>query len=93
MKIYISGPMTGYDDFNRKEFNKAALQIDIKGDTPINPAILPDSLTQAEYMDICLAMLRAADAIYMLNGFEESKGAMCELAYAEKLGLKVMEQE
>ncbi len=36
---------------------------------------------------------RAADAIYMLNGFEESKGAMCELAYAEKLGLKVMEQE
>ena len=93
MKIYIAGPMTGYEDYNRAEFNKAAAQMFIyNGDIMLNPAILPDGLSQREYMDICFAMIRAADAIYLLKGYEESKGAMAELAYAEKLGLEIREQ-
>ena len=41
-------------------------------------------------MDICLAMVRSADAIYLLNQWEESVGARAEHALAEKLGLTVI---
>ncbi len=91
-KIYIAGPMTGYENFNRESFNSAAECCINNNATPLNPAILPDGLTQGQYMDICFAMIRASDAIYLLKGYEESKGAMAELAYAEKLELDIIEQ-
>lgn len=92
-KIYIAGPMTGYENFNRQSFNDAEARLYIYDKaTVLNPATLPDGLTQGQYMDICLAMIRAADAIYLLKGYEESKGAMAELAYAEKLELEIIEQ-
>lgn len=91
-KIYIAGPMTGYENFNRDSFHSAADCCAKNKDIALNPAILPDGLTQAQYMDICFAMIRAADAIYLLKGYEESKGAMAELAYAEKLELDVIKQ-
>lgn len=91
--VYISGPMTGYEDFNRAAFNSAEKFIKGWGVYNVmNPAILPDGLTQAQYMDICLSMLRCCDQIYMLNGYQKSDGALCELAYAKKLGLKVVYQ-
>lgn len=91
-KIYIAGPMTGYENFNRDMFNSAADACLKNGAIPLNPATLPGGLEQNEYMDICFAMLRAATAIYMLKGFEKSKGAMAELAYAEKLGIDIVYQ-
>ncbi|WP_031524449.1 DUF4406 domain-containing protein [Siccibacter colletis] len=90
MKIYIAGPMSGIQDFNRFEFNLAAARHHRNGHVALNPAILPDGLSQAEYMDICLAMLRCADVIYLLSGWEESPGARAEKALAEKLELKVI---
>lgn len=92
-KVYIAGPMTGCDDFNRQAFNDAEARLYICDKlTVLNPEKLPDGLTQGQYMDICFAMIRAADAIYLLNGFEKSKGALAELAYAEKLGLEIIKQ-
>lgn len=91
-KVYVAGPMTGYENYNRQSFNDAAVRLHVKGHTALNPATLPDGLTQSQYMDICFAMIRAADAIYLLKGYEESKGAMAELAYAEKLELEIMEE-
>lgn len=44
-------------------------------------------------MDICLAMLRCADVIYLLKGWESSPGARAEKALAEKLELQVIYQE
>jgi len=41
-------------------------------------------------MAICLPMVMASGYIYMLSGYKESKGAMAELALAEKLGLQVI---
>lgn len=92
-KVYVAGPMTGYEDFNRQAFNDAAARLYIYDkSTALNPATLPDGLTQAQYMDICFAMIRAADAIYLLKGYEKSKGALAELAYAEKLELEIIKQ-
>lgn len=67
LKIYIAGPMTGYPDYNRAAFNAKASELMSEGHIVLNPAVLPGGLCQSEYMDICLAMVRSADAIYLLN--------------------------
>lgn len=93
MKIYIAGPMSGLVEFNRQAFMFTAAKLAGRGHVALNPAILPDGLSQAEYMDICLAMLRCADAIYMLEGWEHSAGARAENALAEKLEMEIIFQE
>ena len=93
MRIYIAGLMTGYENFNREAFHKAAEALKREGHTVLNPAVLPDGLTQPHYMDICMAMLRCVDAVYMLKGWQQSAGARTELALTEKLGHAVIFQE
>ena len=93
VRIYIAGPMTGYENFNREAFHRAEDALKREGHTVLNPAVLPDGLTQPHYMDICMAMLRCGDAVYMLKGWQQSAGARAELALAEKLGHAVIFQE
>ncbi|MBB6116058.1 hypothetical protein F4826_002982 [Rahnella inusitata] len=94
MKIYIAGPMTGLPHFNRPAFNQAALNLSFDKHVPLNPAILPDGLTEADYMAVGITMLQRADAIYLLTGwqFSAGAGARAEHALALKLGLEVIEQ-
>lgn len=87
--IYIAGPMTGYKDHNRTAFSMAAMKLKSAGYTALNPAILPDGLSQQQYMSICISMLMCADAIYLLDGWEESAGARAEYAMARKLNMPV----
>ncbi|AIJ07342.1 DUF4406 domain-containing protein [Edwardsiella anguillarum] len=92
MKIYIAGPMSGIPKFNRPAFHFEALRLSTLGHVVLNPATLPDGLSQPEYMDICLAMLRCADAIFMLPGWQNSAGAKAEFALAKKLNLEIIHQ-
>lgn len=92
MITYIAGPMSGLPDFNRAAFHEAAAKLAERGRTVLNPAALPDGLSERAYMDIGIAMLRSADAIYLLDGWEQSAGARAEAALAEKLGLRICYQ-
>ncbi|WP_238158656.1 DUF4406 domain-containing protein [Trabulsiella odontotermitis] len=85
--IFISGPMTGYEDYNRAAFNAAAKELVNQGYTVLNAAVLPDGLEHEQYMQICLAMLQQADAIYILAGWENSVGARREVEHASALGI------
>ncbi|WP_299996893.1 DUF4406 domain-containing protein [uncultured Cedecea sp.] len=89
MKIYIAGPMSGLPDCNRTAFQMVHVELRQQGHAVLSPAVLPNGLEQHEYMDICLAMLRCADCIFMLVGWEDSLGARAEHALAEKLGLQI----
>ncbi|WP_417669474.1 DUF4406 domain-containing protein [Pseudoalteromonas tetraodonis] len=89
-KIYIAGPMTGLPNFNREAFNTMAEVILRNGNIPLNPATLPAGLEQNEYMDICFAMVRAAEQVVFLSGWGESEGAQAEYAYSKKLGLELL---
>lgn len=84
--IFISGAMSGLPNYNSEAFYKAANDLAEKGYIVLNPAILPHDLADNKYMPIDMAMIEAADALFMLDGFEKSRGAMAELAYGIRQG-------
>lgn len=92
MKVYISGKVTGTTDYLAR-FGEAEARLTRKGYTVINPIAvtqhLPKDTTWQGYMAVALAMLLQADAIYMLSGWEKSRGADIERAVADALGLLV----
>ena len=92
MKIYIAGKITGLDNY-KELFNKAENELLAKGYKVMNPSILPEGFTWSEYMGICFKMIDICDEVYMLNNWEDSKGAKAENLYATGLGKKISYQE
>ncbi|WP_153448747.1 DUF4406 domain-containing protein [Vibrio algicola] len=89
-KIYIAGPMSGIPEFNKPAFISKASELEQEGYIVLNPAILPNGMTWEEYMYICIPMVSVADEIYMLKGWEESKGASIEHREALSMGKSVI---
>lgn len=85
MKIYIAGKIAG-DKRYRAKFREATKALETAGHVVLNPATLPDGLEQADYMRICLAMLDTADLAVFLPDYQESKGAMVEWGYCQRIG-------
>jgi hypothetical protein len=93
MIAYISGPITGNDNY-KAQFAAAQAQLEAKGWTVINPAELDAAIPlgimeHREYIQIDLALLRKADCLVLLDGWEESSGANTELAQALTTGIYV----
>lgn len=99
MKVYISGKITGDPNY-KKNFKKAVHKIIEKGKEMFetteeiqmfNPATisLPDNATWEDYMKYDLKILIDCDAVYMLKGWHESKGANLEFKIAQKMGKKI----
>lgn len=94
MRIYISGPITNAPDY-KERFSKAEQKL--KAMHPdagiINPAVLSElPLAYDEYMDLDLRLLDMCGAVYMLDGWEKSKGACIEYGYAIAKDLIVLEE-
>lgn len=92
MIVYIAGPMAGMEDKNREAFRAAEEYLRLKGHTVLNPAVLPDGLPASAYMPMCLSMVQAADAVYLLKGWGRSHGAGIEYTYALYQGKKILKQ-
>ena len=89
---YLSGPMTGLPDFNRPAFHAAAATLRAQGHVVINPAEVdlgPDA-TWVDYMRVHLAEIaRRVTQVFVLPGWESSRGAQLEVHVARALGLPV----
>lgn len=92
MKIYISGKITGTTDYIQR-FERAEKALS-KYYTVINPAKvnaqLPKETVWEEYMKMSMCMLEMCNAIYMLKGWEDSKGARLEYKYAVENNYKII---
>lgn len=92
-KVYISGAIAHYDlDERRAAFDHAARYLSIKGYEPINP--FENGISQEahwkEHMRVDIGLLLTCDYIYMLRGWELSKGAKLELGVARSCGIQVL---
>jgi len=95
MKVYISGPMTGIENFNRPAFFTAADELRAAGHEPLNPAEI-DLGTDAdwhEYIRLDIRALTHADAIYLLDGWENSRGATLEKQLADAMQIPVFRKD
>lgn len=90
MKVYISGPMTGYEAFNSDAFNVAEKQLASLGHEVLNPARHPVCDTWADYLRLDLIDVVTADALAVLPGWEASRGARLEVHVAHALGMTVL---
>ena len=79
-KIYIAGKITG-DAGYREKFAAAEQKLTREGFIVLSPAVLPEGMTNAEYMRICFAMIEVADKVAFLDDFLESQGARLEWDY------------
>jgi hypothetical protein len=92
MKVYLAGPITGIEDYNRSVFEMYAKQLRSVGHVVFDPTQITDpNNTYRDFMRIDLDWIcRHAEAIAMLPRWEESKGAQAEWALAKALGLYFM---
>ena len=90
-KIYISGPITGDPDYVA-HFKQHREKLENKGFQVLDPTVWTREnlkLSYEEYMALDLAMLEVCDAIYMMPGWANSRGALRELDRATELKLKI----
>lgn len=92
--IYICGPMTDIPDWNFPAFNSAAEDLRADGWEVINPADIPGDQTDwTQCMKNDIKHLLDCGAVYMLMGWENSKGASLEHHIASELGLELYYEE
>ena len=90
MIIYISGPMSKLPNYNRAAFFAAEARLVADGHIVLNPAYNPTGLTHDQYIHIAKAMIDVADAIYLLRGWKDSRGAIEEIAHAQPQHMKYL---
>lgn len=89
--VYISGPMSGYVDYNFPAFFAAAELLQAQGHEVVNPADhgLIEGAGWDDYMRYNLARMMRCEVIALLPGWSRSRGAQQEKQIAEALGLTV----
>lgn len=89
--IYLSGPMTGIDDHNFPAFREAACRLRNQGYVVLSPAELGmiDGGLWSHYLKRDLKWLLRCEAVAVLPGWQNSKGANLEVYLARKLDMPV----
>lgn len=91
MKIYVAGPMTGYPGLNFDNFHRVTAKLRDEGHEVINPAeVNPDLNAEwVECMAVDIQLVAQCDAIWLLQGWEISPGAIMEWLTAKRLALDI----
>ncbi|HFJ2098233.1 TPA: DUF4406 domain-containing protein [Salmonella enterica] len=82
--VFICGPMTGYENYNRDAFLRKERELINCDAVVLNPARLPDGLEHEQYLTITRGMIQVSDSVCLLPGWEKSDGARQEVIYALK---------
>lgn len=88
-RLYVAGPMTGYEDYNYPAFRAAAEQLQSVGYETENPADNDDGAEHSYewYLRAGFAQVLRCDGVALLDGWEHSKGAWHEVTLAKALNM------
>ncbi len=96
MKIYVAGKITGEErSAVEKKFQAAKELLVNKGHSVFIPTVLPDykDVSHEDYLYICYSMIDVCDAVYMLDNWQNSKGARMELQHAADFDKQIIYQD
>lgn len=101
--VYIAGPMTGKPNYNFQAFNDAESYLSNTYSCRVcNPAnfgalVLRHAghteIANELAADITMQALELCTKLYLLNGWEESKGAVREVDYAIRNNMQIIKQD
>ncbi len=98
--VYVAGPMTGVEAFNRPTFHATTRAIRSQGYEVVNPAefdeadpIPPGGRAWDEYIRRDLAALLGCNTVAVLPGWRKSRGAALEVHVARALGMAVVDAD
>lgn len=92
-RLYIAGPMTGLPERNFHAFAEAARLLRADGFNVLSPHEIPNAhrMIYEDCMRACIKLLLRADFVYVLPGWEKSKGAVFEHRMANIIGVPCIE--
>lgn len=90
-RIYLCGPMTGLPDYNYPAFNAEAARLRALGYDVENPAENEHPADQVwqGYMRAAISQMLTCDAIALLPGWADSRGAVIERELAKDVDLLI----
>ena len=91
MRVYISGAISSDPNY-REKFSRIKEQLESKGFEVITPTILPEGLTQEQYLHVDYALIDICEGVYFMKDWKTSPGANKEHLYA-RLREKIIEHE
>ena len=105
-RIYIAGCYSDGDTLliseqkeNARMFRKAQVKLTLEGWAVINPIEMDwrmareEGITYQDVMDSDIAIIDGCHAIFMLKGWENSRGAVREHTFAKEKGLEIIYQD
>ena len=99
--IYVSGKITGTSDYADR-FSAVEDRLIAEGYEVLNPVregkwlehcLEPEKPTWVQYMKYAIAAMMQADYIYMMRGWNQSKGAWLEHFLARALNYTIIYEE
>ncbi|EGR3042601.1 DUF4406 domain-containing protein [Vibrio parahaemolyticus] len=92
-KFYIAGPVSKEPGGNYAAFKQVADQITESGHIALYTSLLPQGMSEEEYMKFAHAMLEVCDVVVLLHRWSMSDGAVAEFHWAVKLGKNIIREE
>ena len=96
--VYISGPMTGFEDYNKKGFYDTEKKLRARGFVSIiNPVHIGEMFgydkSHTFYMRKSISKMMDADVVYVFGDYKRSKGVKLEVEIAHLLDIPVFYEE
>lgn len=86
--VFLSGPITGVDGYKDKFADATEIIRALGASAIFNPAAeIPDSTEREEAMNICTDKVTTSDCVVVLDGWENSKGALIEYVFSRACGI------
>ena len=92
-RIFLSGAITSRLDTYKEHFDRIAKKLDENGLDYYNPATIDISTSWKDSMRMTIRELLDSDIVYLLKGYEVSKGAKLEIEIAKALKIKIIEEK